>query len=75
MSAHRERHVELHRVLDELVADYLLHTGRRLSNTTILELVEWSHEQTKCPTEPTGGRTPLDETEDAERFVKGATKT
>jgi hypothetical protein len=48
---HKARHVELHRALDELAADYLLHTGRRLSDTTVLELVQWSHEQTKHPTE------------------------
>jgi hypothetical protein len=48
---HRERHAELHRALDELASDYMIHTGRPLSDTTVLELVEWSHEQTKKPTE------------------------
>ena len=48
---HRRRHVELHNSLDELLADFLTHTKNRPSETTIYELMKWSHEQTINPTE------------------------
>jgi hypothetical protein len=44
------RHVELHRNLDELIACYISETEKLLSNTTVMELMEWSHEMTKTPT-------------------------
>jgi hypothetical protein len=47
---HRVRHQELHRALDELLADYITHTGGVPSKTTVLELVEWAHQQTISPT-------------------------
>lgn len=48
---HRKAHVELHRKLDELVADYLLHNpGKLPSTTTLMELMQWSHGQTTHPT-------------------------
>jgi hypothetical protein len=48
---HRQRHVELHKALDELIADFLAHTrGTKLPSTTpIRELMEWSHKQTVKP--------------------------
>ena len=46
---HRNRHIELHRALDELMSDFLRHTGRLFSMTTILELARWSHAQTMEP--------------------------
>lgn len=48
---HRQRHIELHRELDELVADWIQHTGRLPSRTTVMELIKWSHQQTirACP--------------------------
>jgi hypothetical protein len=49
---HRARHVELHRLLDELLADMIQQTGCLPSRTTILELLQWSHAQTVNPTEP-----------------------
>ncbi|HEX4545736.1 MAG TPA: hypothetical protein VH110_05210 [Candidatus Acidoferrum sp.] len=57
---HRLRHVELHRALDELAADWALHNSRPtrdgniklFSNTTIMELMEWSHQQTVDPAIP-----------------------
>lgn len=53
---HKARHVELHKALDELAADWLDHTyttsGKLLSNTSIMELMEWSHQQTLNPTKP-----------------------
>lgn len=50
---HRARHLELHRALDELAADYMRHHhNARPSNTTIMDLMIWSFEQTRNPTEP-----------------------
>jgi len=46
---HIKIHKELHKNLDKLVADFVYHTAKRLSNTTILELIQWSFEQTKNP--------------------------
>ena len=51
---HKARHVELHKSLDELLADFVLHTGRRPSQTNLMELLSWSHEQTLLPTEGDG---------------------
>ena len=48
---HLERHKELHRELDELLADYVYHTKKLFSESTIMELMEWSHQQTQNPTE------------------------
>ncbi len=51
---HIERHKELHRSLDELAADWLdnqpLESRKLFSNTTIMELMTWSYEQTIKPT-------------------------
>lgn len=52
---HKARHVELHKKLDELLADFIGHTGKTPSHTTIMELLTWSFEQTNQPTE--GGLT------------------
>jgi len=53
---HRGVHESLHAALDELIADYFAHQPIRrrksLSNTTLFELMKWSHEQTIKPTEP-----------------------
>ena len=48
---HKQRHIELHNRLDELLADYIGHTGNLLSKTTLLEIMDWSFQQTKNPTE------------------------
>lgn len=48
---HKERHEELHRALDELVADWINHTNRIPSKATVLELMKWAYEQTLNPTE------------------------
>ena len=51
---HRARHRHLHKALDELIADYLDHQPierfRFLSETTVMELMEWSFQQTRNPT-------------------------
>lgn len=46
---HRERHRQLHRALDELIADFIDKTGKMPSDTTVMELMEWSHRQTLKP--------------------------
>lgn len=51
---HKERHVELHKALDELLADWISHTGKLPSKTPITELMAWSHQQTLSPTELIG---------------------
>ena len=50
---HRARHIELHVALDELVADWATHQplGKVFSNSTIMELIEWSYQQTIKPEE------------------------
>lgn len=56
---HRKRHIELHRALDELYADYLAHNmphpgARRYSSffpVTVNDLAAWSYKQTLCPDE------------------------
>ena len=52
---HKEIHKKLHKCLDELVADWLdhqpLNSDKRFSNTFIMELIEWSHQQTINPVE------------------------
>lgn len=49
--AHINRHKELHSYLDELLADFIRHTGKMPLKLPIQELMEWSNEQTKNPTE------------------------
>lgn len=44
------RHVELHKNLDELLACFVGETGKLFSETTVMELMKWSHEMTKKPT-------------------------
>lgn len=48
---HQARHVELHRALDELVADWLRHTRKLPSTSSVMDLMQWSHQQTLNPTE------------------------
>ena len=44
---HILRHKLLHRKLDELIADFILHTNKLPSQTKLTELMSWSFEQTK----------------------------
>lgn len=49
---HAARHVSLHKGLDELAADFITHNrDKLLSTTTVLELMKWSSDQMKEPTE------------------------
>ncbi len=47
---HRSRHVLLHRMLDELVADWIGETEGLPSNASVMDLINWSHSQTITPT-------------------------
>ena len=47
---HKQRHIELHTALDELIADFITHTNKLPSKSSIMELMEWSHQQTLEPT-------------------------
>ena len=51
---HRNRHILLHRHLDEVLADFMNTTHKLPSDTTVTELVEWSHKETINPTPPHG---------------------
>jgi hypothetical protein len=46
---HKQRHVLLHDNLDELLADFLVSTGKIISGTTIWELLKWSSGQSQKP--------------------------
>lgn len=48
---HKKQHQELHKALDELAADYIIYTKKSLRDTNILELMEWSYQQTQSPEE------------------------
>ena len=48
---HAYRHVLLHEYFDELIADFIRHTGKLPSRTTVLELMQWSAQQQVSPTE------------------------
>lgn len=48
---HIERHRELHRALDELVADFIGHTGALPSRATVMEFLQWSASQMSDPRE------------------------
>lgn len=47
---HKERHIKLHQNLEKLVADFVAHTGKLPSQTTLIELLSWSNKQTTNPT-------------------------
>lgn len=47
---HKERHELLHNHLDELIADFIKHTSKLPSKTSLIEFLEWSYEQTINPT-------------------------
>jgi hypothetical protein len=50
---HRQRHIELHRALDELFADFINHHPgeTQFLDKPLRELIEWSHAQTVEPDE------------------------
>lgn len=46
---HKQRHIELHRALDELLADFILATKEPPLNQPIRNLLEWAYQQTIEP--------------------------
>ena len=49
---HKIRHKKLHKMLDELIADYMRHTEKFISSdSTLRDLMEWSYKQTMEPIE------------------------
>jgi hypothetical protein len=46
---HIQRHEELHKAFDELLADYLLYSEKLPSEITVFELMKWSYIQTQEP--------------------------
>lgn len=56
---HKEIHKGLHKNLDELLGDFIYHTGKLPSKTTLMEFMEWSFEQTKNPTVEVNTKTGL----------------
>ena len=46
---HQKRHVELHRAIDELLADWLAHMPDASIDRAIIDLVQWSYKQTLSP--------------------------
>jgi len=54
-SGHKKRHIELHNALDELVADFISSTKGLPSKTTVMELMQWSFEQTETQMEGIDG--------------------
>ena len=48
---HRQRHIELHKALDELVACFCAQTKFYPSKTVVYDLLHWSYRQTIAPTE------------------------
>ncbi len=51
LESHKARHVLLHSMLDELLADWITHTGGLPSKCSMDQFLKWANEQR---TEPTG---------------------
>lgn len=49
-SDHIERHKVLHSCFDELLGDFISHTSKMPSKTTVMELLKWSYSQSENPT-------------------------
>ena len=56
---HKARHKMLQEFLGELVADFIRHTDRLPSRTTIMELMRWAAEQAENPTTDDEPRLPI----------------
>ncbi len=46
----RDLHIELHQSLDKLIACFVSQTERHLTDTTVMEFMEWSHSMLVNPT-------------------------
>ncbi len=52
-SEHKQKHIDLHKSLDELFADYIYHhkDESQFIQMPLIKLITWSSEQSKNPTE------------------------
>lgn len=48
---HHKRHEQLHKMLDELILDFITQTGKHSLDTNLQELSDWSKKQTQGETE------------------------
>ena len=55
---HIKHHELLHKALDELLADYMTHTGFLPSKTSVMDLLQWSFRQIASPTPQEGDELP-----------------
>jgi len=46
---HIERHILLHEHFDELLADFITHTGKLPTKTSLTEFISWAFQQTIEP--------------------------
>ena len=46
---HKQIHVELHKALDRLLADFIGHTKEPFLDRPIKDLIDWSYKQTIKP--------------------------
>lgn len=43
---HEKRHKKLHRQIDDIAASFTMHTGRLLSEASIMDLMKWAYSET-----------------------------
>ena len=48
-TAHKQRHLELHRSFDELIGDWIAQTNPIPSKATVMDLINWSYKQSRKP--------------------------
>ena len=46
---HKQRHAELHKMLDELVADWITQTHSSPSRSSVMDLLRWATQQAEYP--------------------------
>ena len=52
MPSHLKRHQILHKALDELIAEFIMHGGGKINESTVYNLMEWSAKQLDGPDHP-----------------------
>jgi hypothetical protein len=48
---HKHRHIELHKALDELLADFIAEKRGTILDRPIRDLLDWSYKRTQAPEE------------------------
>ena len=52
VTGHKDRHIMLHKYLDELIADFIANTKKYdMSKITVKDLMDWSSRQIEKPDE------------------------